>query len=351
MSDPTPCLSPRPLSPRHERFVAEYLKDGNATQAYIRAGYASRGAQPSASRLLRDPGIEAAIAAGRQHIAEALQVSVERVTQEYAKIAFASVDDFVSTDDDGRLRIDLAKANQAQRAGLLELRVSSNHSKQEQRVTLRLGKLQALAALTRQLGGLAAKPKPQSAATVDNLAEDLRNARLLHLAEERAQRAERALAEARAALAAAEAGPKASGLENPNPSIFPLSRAPADPGTPPLESAPGAAKAAAAAAPQPPDPPQPPPRPAAMPGMPTEKLPDHVPGLHPDAKFKWSGGRDVEPGPDSADALRMMRPGGFPDDDRRCEPVAQASANVSRAGHDRMGMKATTHCHPERSEG
>jgi phage terminase small subunit len=143
----------RPLSPRHARFVAEFLQDGNATRAYVRAGYSPRGAQPSASRLLRDPRIEAAIAAGRQRIAEALQVSVERVAQEYAKIAFASVDDFVSVEDDGRLRIDLEKASQAQRAGIVELRIS-NHRKQEQTVILKLGKLQALAALTRQLGGL-----------------------------------------------------------------------------------------------------------------------------------------------------------------------------------------------------
>ena len=45
----------------------------------------------------------------------------------------------------------------AQRGGLLELRIV-NKSKQEQSVTLKLGKLQALAALTKQLGGLAARP-------------------------------------------------------------------------------------------------------------------------------------------------------------------------------------------------
>ena len=44
---------PKPLSPRHERFVAEFLKDGNATRAYVRAGYSPRGAQPSASSMAR----------------------------------------------------------------------------------------------------------------------------------------------------------------------------------------------------------------------------------------------------------------------------------------------------------
>jgi phage terminase small subunit len=92
-------MSDKPLSLRHETFVAEFLKDCNGTQAYIRAGYAPRGAQPSASRLLRDPRIAAAVTAGRQRISESLAVSVERVMEEYAKIAYVKVSDFVSTDE------------------------------------------------------------------------------------------------------------------------------------------------------------------------------------------------------------------------------------------------------------
>lgn len=277
-----------PLSPRHERFVAEYLKDGNATQAYLRAGYAGRGAQQSASRLLRDPRIEAAIAAGRQHLAQALQASVERVTQEYAKIAFANVADFVSTDDDGTLRIDLEKAGQAQRAGILELSISGNHSKQQQTIRLKLGKLQALAALSKLLGAAAAA-KP--ADRWDGLAESMHEARLRHLAEARAERAERALAEARAALA--EARPETSGLENPNPSIFPLRREP---------------EAAEATAPvAPPQEPQPSQSTAA-------RAPHDVPpelSVMPPEKFIWR--THQHPGAiDSAEALKRMKPGGFP---------------------------------------
>jgi phage terminase small subunit len=289
-------LSDKPLSPRHERFVAEFLRDGNATRAYVRAGYAARGAQPSASRLLRDPRIEAAVDAGRQRIAQALAVTAERMTQEYAKIAFANVGDFVSVDDDGRLRIDLEKASQAQRAGIVELKVS-NHSKQEQTVTLKLGKLQALAALARQMGGLAAKPKPVDA--LDTLAEDLGHARLRYQAEERAQRLERELAEARAALAAAEAGPRASGIENPNPSIFPIRRWPADPDEPPDEAAQEAVDAIGPAAPLPEEEPDAPQTPAyrQMPGMPTEPPPLFDPGPHR-GSMRWVTYRSPEPDPD-----------------------------------------------------
>jgi phage terminase small subunit len=278
-----------PLSPRHERFVAEYLKDGNATQAYIRAGYAPRGAQQSASKLLRDPRIEAAIAAGRQRIAQALEVDVQRIAREYAKIAFASIDDFVSTGADGLLHVDLEKAHQAQRAGIVELRIG-NHSKQQQSVTLKLGKLQALAMLTRQLGVLVTKPAPGLTAEDRQRYEDLCAGyeRVLDLREEQQRQLRKELDEARAALAEARARPKPSSLENPNPSIFPVKRERAPSGQP-----------------------KPPARPAVEPGMPTGQEPDFRPGLHPNAKFIFSGGRQHRLGPDSADALRMMEPGGF----------------------------------------
>jgi phage terminase small subunit len=120
-------MTENPLSLRHLRFVTEYLRDGNATRAYVRAGYSARGAQSCASRLLAQPHIGTALAAGRQRIAESLEITVERVAQEYARIAFAPID----------ADLDHAKALQATRL-----------------------KLQALAALTRHIELFAAKPQP-----------------------------------------------------------------------------------------------------------------------------------------------------------------------------------------------
>jgi phage terminase small subunit len=109
-------MSDAPLPLRHLRFVHEYLKDGNATLAYVRAGYSRRSAQPCASRLLARPHIAAAIAVGRQRLAQALEVAV--------------VD---------QLRSGLEKAAQARRAGIIGLKVRT-HRKQEQRVTPRPGR-------------------------------------------------------------------------------------------------------------------------------------------------------------------------------------------------------------------
>jgi len=47
---------------RHERFCHEYIKDGNATQAYLRVGYSKNGARQSAQRLLTNADIQERIA-------------------------------------------------------------------------------------------------------------------------------------------------------------------------------------------------------------------------------------------------------------------------------------------------
>lgn len=50
------------LSPKQRAFIDECMKDRNATQAYIRAGYSPKGAQPSSAKLLLNPIVGAEIA-------------------------------------------------------------------------------------------------------------------------------------------------------------------------------------------------------------------------------------------------------------------------------------------------
>lgn len=64
------------MTPKQERFVEEYLIDGNATQAARRAGYAH--AKTQGPRMLENVGIVAAIAA-----AQASRVQRVQVTQDY----------------------------------------------------------------------------------------------------------------------------------------------------------------------------------------------------------------------------------------------------------------------------
>lgn len=66
------------LTPKQKVFVAEYLKDLNATQAAIRAGYSERTAQEQSSRLLSNVIVKAAVE-------EAMQRREKRteITQDY----------------------------------------------------------------------------------------------------------------------------------------------------------------------------------------------------------------------------------------------------------------------------
>lgn len=74
------------LTGKRRLFVAEYLKDFNATQAAIRAGYSSKTADANAHRMMENDGIKAAIdAEQREREAEA------KITAEFIDAALLEV--------------------------------------------------------------------------------------------------------------------------------------------------------------------------------------------------------------------------------------------------------------------
>lgn len=77
------------MNPKRARFVAEYLKDLNATQAAIRAGYSPKTAKVQGYRLLTDAAVAAAVEAGQAARAARTEVTIDRVVLELARIAFA----------------------------------------------------------------------------------------------------------------------------------------------------------------------------------------------------------------------------------------------------------------------
>lgn len=48
----------RDITPQQKKFVQEYLKTGNATEAAITAGYSAKSAASRASKLLGMPGVQ-----------------------------------------------------------------------------------------------------------------------------------------------------------------------------------------------------------------------------------------------------------------------------------------------------
>lgn len=83
------------LLPKQAAFVAEYLIDGNATQAAIRAGYSQKTAHAIGQENLKKPAIasllsqkQSVIAARQDERLAAMELTEERVARETARLSF-----------------------------------------------------------------------------------------------------------------------------------------------------------------------------------------------------------------------------------------------------------------------
>ena len=76
------------LTPKQERFIAEYLVDQNATQAALRAGYSKATAKSQGSRLLTKVDVKAEIAKRQMKVADKLELTAQRVLEELTMLAF-----------------------------------------------------------------------------------------------------------------------------------------------------------------------------------------------------------------------------------------------------------------------
>lgn len=86
------------LNPKQQRFVVEYLKSGNASEAARQAGYSVKNADVVGPRLLGTVGIREAIAAAGKKAG----VTPELVLGELLRIARVDIAD--AFEDDGRLK-------------------------------------------------------------------------------------------------------------------------------------------------------------------------------------------------------------------------------------------------------
>ena len=94
------------LTEKQKRFVEEYLIDLNATQAYIRAGYSAKNeniAGVEAFKLLRNPTIENAVQEAMDERSKRTEITADRVLQEYAKIGFSNISDYLKVDTKERV--------------------------------------------------------------------------------------------------------------------------------------------------------------------------------------------------------------------------------------------------------
>lgn len=143
------------ISEKHARFAREYLVDLNATQAAIRAGYSPKTAGAQAHKLLKNAEIQAIIAAGAQKAEQRTEITLDRVLNEYARVAFSGMSKFVSIDSDGTPRVDLSKCTPEDLDLLSEVQTETQQGEGKPVLKVKikpLDKLNALEKLARHLG-------------------------------------------------------------------------------------------------------------------------------------------------------------------------------------------------------
>ncbi len=92
----------RPLTRKERLFVSEYLKDGNGSQAAIRAGYSVNGARTRASELLTRSNIRDALLEAGERVREKVEIDAAWMLKRLALISEAKLADLYA--EDGTLK-------------------------------------------------------------------------------------------------------------------------------------------------------------------------------------------------------------------------------------------------------
>lgn len=88
----------KPLTKKQELFVQEYVVDFNGTAAAIRAGYSKKTATLIATQNVRKPNIKFRIDAVLEARAAVNAITVNRILEEYGKLAFMDPRKFFKED-------------------------------------------------------------------------------------------------------------------------------------------------------------------------------------------------------------------------------------------------------------
>jgi phage terminase small subunit len=107
------------LTPKQERFVQLYLEPGqkgylNATQAAIGAGYSAKSAELIGHQLLKKTKVAESISKAQAKTARKFEITRDRITQEYACMAFLDPRDIF--EDDGSIKLIRDMPESARRA-------------------------------------------------------------------------------------------------------------------------------------------------------------------------------------------------------------------------------------------
>jgi len=141
----------RALTEKERRFIDAYFTEPTAEAAYIKAGYSAKTAAQGVSRFLKHPRIAAAIRKRQKVLASRNIATAERVIEEHAKIAFATITDVVSWDAASVTVTASTDIKPEAAAAIAEVEMVDDGVKARVRVKMH-GKTAALDALSRHFG-------------------------------------------------------------------------------------------------------------------------------------------------------------------------------------------------------
>lgn len=76
------------LTPKQERFIAEYLVHSDATRAALAAGYSPKSAGQLGYQLLQNPIVKAKLTPKQEKTLQKLELTAERILEELTMLAF-----------------------------------------------------------------------------------------------------------------------------------------------------------------------------------------------------------------------------------------------------------------------
>ncbi len=98
--------TPRPLTPRQDKFIEEYLACGNGTRACVKAGYSSKWAHKFAPQLLgKNRQIREEIRKRQEELRATLHLSATRIVEELAAIAISDIGNVLMQEPNGMIAL------------------------------------------------------------------------------------------------------------------------------------------------------------------------------------------------------------------------------------------------------
>ena len=174
------------LSEQQRLLVDAYFAtNGNETQAAELAGYANAQRVGIAKSLFRTPAVAVEVERRRRRLTDKAELTMERIVEEYKKVAFSSVGDLIEVNEDGTAFIDMRRMDDETRAAISEFSTDIALDKTTGGEVLKMkvklhDKLTALNALTRIMGGFNDKLTVDvEVSLTDRLAKGRERARLI----------------------------------------------------------------------------------------------------------------------------------------------------------------------------